>query len=148
MIRGIRRINHVAISTPDLKRAVTFYRDVLGFEETERFAWEAGSESADLVTGLKDSAAQAVLLRLGEIDLELFQYESPRPRSADGDRPVCDHGITHIALDVEGIDAVHQALIAEGMRFHSTPQPTGDGMRSAYGRDPDGNVIEIQEIFG
>jgi hypothetical protein len=31
------------------------------------------------------------------------------------------------------------------MRFHCPPQNLG-GARTTYGRDPDGNVVELQEI--
>ena len=34
------------------------------------------------------------------------------------------------------------------MRFHCPPPSFGRSpLRSTYGRDPDGNVIELQEIF-
>jgi hypothetical protein len=32
------------------------------------------------------------------------------------------------------------------MTFHCPPQDLGDGIRTTYGRDPDGNVIELQEV--
>jgi len=32
------------------------------------------------------------------------------------------------------------------MTFHCPPQDLGPGMRTTYGRDPDGNVIELQEL--
>ena len=53
MIRGI---HHTAISTADLERSVRFYRDLLGFEQVFASGWEAGAETADKITGLKDSS--------------------------------------------------------------------------------------------
>ena len=63
MLEGVQRVHHVAISTPDLDRLVSFYRDVFGFEVVEEFDWEKGYKAADQVTGLKDSAARAVRAR-------------------------------------------------------------------------------------
>ena len=44
MINGI---HHTAISTPDLERALGFYRDLLGAEAVTDFEWPVGSEIAD-----------------------------------------------------------------------------------------------------
>ena len=146
MIEGVRGVHHVALSTPDLEGLVAFYCGTLGFEELERFGWEKGQGSGDDVTGLRDSAAQVAMLRAGSFHLEIFQFSSPTPKQAESDRPVCDHGITHLALDVVGIDSLYEKLRAGGMRFHSPPCDAGDGVRVTYGRDPDGNVLELQEL--
>ena len=62
-------------------------------------------------------------------------------------RPVSDHGITHICLDVTDLDGEYDRLAAAGMTFHCPPQRIGDDVKTTYGRDPDGNVIELQEIL-
>lgn len=142
MIRGI---HHTAISTGDLQRALAFYRDLLGFETVFEAGWPTGTEVADNITGLSGSSAQVAMLRAGNTFIELFQYGSPAPGPGDPSRPVCDHGITHICLDVTDVEAEYQRLTAAGMRFHCPPQDLG-GARTTYGRDPDGNVVEIQEI--
>jgi catechol 2,3-dioxygenase-like lactoylglutathione lyase family enzyme len=144
MIRGI---HHTAISTGNLDRALAFYRDLLGFPVISEFTWPAGTEPADRITGLKNSAARAAMLRAGNAIIELFQYESPTPRSGDPRRPVCDHGITHICLDVQDLDGEYERLKAAGMTFHCPPQDLGMGIKTTYGRDPDGNVIELQEVL-
>ena len=60
-------------------------------------------------------------------------------------RPVCDHGITHICLDVADIDAEYERLKSAGMMFRCPPQGMG-GLRATDGRDPDGNVVELLEL--
>jgi hypothetical protein len=32
------------------------------------------------------------------------------------------------------------------MTFHCPPQAVGPDVRTTYGRDPDGNVVELQEV--
>ncbi|MEA2273189.1 MAG: hypothetical protein QOI98_1897 [Solirubrobacteraceae bacterium] len=32
------------------------------------------------------------------------------------------------------------------MSFHAPPQDLGGGVRTTYGRDPDGNVVELQQL--
>ena len=144
MIRGI---HHTAISTPNLERALSFSRDLLGFEVETKAAWSPDSKAAkrfDDIVGLRNSAAQLVMLSAGNARIELFEYHAPLPKPGDPDRPVCDHGITHICLEVEDIDAEYERLSAAGMRFHCPPQHLG-GAAATYGRDPDGNVVELYE---
>ena len=76
--------HHAAISTPDLDRSAGFYKDVIGCQEAWTFGWEAGSAEADAMTGLKDSAARAVMLKLGDSYLEVFEFSSPKPRTVTG----------------------------------------------------------------
>jgi len=143
MIQGV---HHTAISTGDIDRALRFYRDLLGFTEVWSSSWEVGTTVVDSIVGLKDSSARVAMLRAGNACIELFQYNTPHPQPGDANRPVCDHGITHLCLQVEDIDAEYERLQAAGMRFHCPPQVAGSGLRVTYGRDPDGNVVELLEV--
>jgi glyoxylase I family protein len=139
------RFHHAAISTPDLDRSKAFYIGVVGCEEAWSFGWEPGSAEADALTGLKDSAARAVMLKLGDSFLEIFEFSSPPPKPGDPARQVCDHGITHICLQVQDLPAEYERMKAAGMTFHSPPL-TQDSGYVIYGRDPDGNVVELIEF--
>ena len=141
----IRNIHHTAISTGDVERSLRFYKDLFGFTEVFSSAWKVGSEITDNIVGLKDSSARVTMLRLGDTYLELFQYATPPPKLGEARRPVCDHGITHFCVDVTDIDAEYTRLKAAGMVFHCPPQTVGKGVRATYGRDPDGNVVELLE---
>lgn len=143
MIKGV---HHTAISTGDLERAVDFYCRVMGFKKIFEGGWSVGFERADKITGLQGSSARMAMLSAGNAMIEIFQYSSPTPKGGDCRRSVCDHGITHICLEVVGIDAEYERLKKMGMEFHCPPQDFGRGIKATYGRDPDGNVIELQEI--
>jgi len=140
----LKAIHHTAISTGDLDRLVGFYRDLLGFEVEFQFSWDRGTELSDTITGLKDSASKVAMLKLGDFHLELFEYSSPTPKVSDTNRPVCDHGLTHIAFTVADVDAEYKRLVSSGMSFHCPPQSLG-ASKVTYGRDPDGNVVELME---
>lgn len=139
--------HHAALCTPDLDRCLAFYTGVLGCEVAWTFGWEAGSAEADAVTGLAGSAARAAMLRLGDSFLEVFEFSAPAAPAAGGERPVNAPGITHICLQVQDIQAEYRRLAAAGMRFHCPPQAQDSGFVT-YGRDPDGNVIELLEFTG
>lgn len=125
---------------------LAFYRDLLGCKVVLNFEWPVGDETFDAITALKDSSARVVMLRIGNAHIELFEYSTPRPAPGDPRRPVCDHGITHIAFEVVDIQEEYARLKAAGMAFHCAPLRTGAAY-TTYGRDPDGNVIELLEII-
>jgi hypothetical protein len=51
-----------------------------------------------------------------------------------------------LCLDVVDIESEHARLTRAGARFECSPGDFGE-IRAVYGKDPDGNVIEIQEIL-
>lgn len=146
----IKAIHHVAISTGNLERMKQFYCDVLGFNLAMELDWAPGTELGDQIEkiiGLKDTAAKVAMIEMGGTYIEFFEYRSPVPKSLDPEWTVCNHGYTHICLEVDDIDAEYDRLSNAGMTFHGPPPAVYNGMRALYGRDPDGNVIEILQII-
>ena len=149
MIKGIKGIHHTAISVPSLAAAEEFYCNRLGLRKVLRWDVEA-SEDIDQIVGLKDTAAKTLMVDAGNTYLEIFEFSSPVAGVQDN-RPVCDHGFTHIGFDVdpEEIDNVYHEMEAAGVQWHCglTGSPEdGGSTRMTYGRDPFGNVIEIQAL--
>lgn len=135
-------VAHVAISTPDLDRAVRFWTTV-GFAEVRRWSWDR-VEVVDRLTGLVGSSATAALLEGFGFALELFEFSSPAQTRADATgRPVSDHGLTHVCLTVDALDPEVERLRDAGMTFWADPVTDPRGARMTYGRDPDGNVVEL-----
>ncbi len=143
MIRGV---HHIAISTPCMARLVDFYQRVLGFELLAETEWPAGTQAINRVLGLQESSGRQAMLKAGNLCLEIFEFSTPEPAPMDPDRPVCNHGHTHLCLDVVDINQVYNQLLEKGVRFHAPPQDFGS-CKATYGRDPDGNVFEIQELM-
>lgn len=143
----INGINHVGIVTADLDRMIAFYRDALGFELRGGSEWR-DSELVDSIIGVPHSAARSVVLAAGNLYIELFEYLNPRTKVPSAPRQPYDGGYTHICIDVSDIDAVCTRLTAAGVRFNRQP-PHGEmsGLKAIYGRDPDDNIVEIQETL-
>jgi catechol 2,3-dioxygenase-like lactoylglutathione lyase family enzyme len=141
MIRGI---HHVAVHVRDLDRMVKFYHDAFGFELVgDPFDWR-DSELIDKIVDVPDSAARGCMMRAGTCYMELFQYSAPDPVSTRPLRPF-DRGYTHFCVDVTDIGQEYERLRALGMTF-GQPAPLDAGhVKTIYGRDPEGNIIEIQE---
>lgn len=141
MIRGI---HHVAVHVRDLDRMIAFYKEAFGFELVgEPFSW-SDDKFIDTIVDVPGSAARGAMLRAGTCYMELFQFSAPEPIS---DRPLqpFDKGYTHFCVDVTDIENEFKRLKGLGMSFNQ-PGPIDVGhVKTIYGRDPEGNLIEIQQ---
>jgi glyoxylase I family protein len=140
----IRGVHHLAISVPSLQAAKAFYVDTLGFALADESELPP-SKIADTVTQLTDAHSHVLMVNAGNVFLEIFEYHSPAPALQKRPR-VCDHGYTHFALEVDDIDEAYQALAEAGVEWHCAPVEVDEGYRMTYGRDPFGNIIEIQQL--
>ena len=134
----------MGIHVHDLDRMVKFYKDAFGFELVgEEFGWR-DSEFIDRIVDVPGSAARGAMLRAGTCYMELFQYSAPAPTVTSPLHPY-DKGYTHFCVDVTDIEQEFERLKTLGMTF-GQPAPIDVGhVKSIYGRDPEGNLIEIQQ---
>jgi len=137
-------VHHVAIHTRNMQRMLDFYTKALGFRPVAEFQWDDDAQ-IDEIIDLDRSAARAVMLNAGNVHVELFEYTRPAAREAEPLRP-SDHGYTHFCLEVTDIEAEWERLSKSGMTFRRRPIDMGD-VKAIYGKDPDGNIIELQQIF-
>jgi catechol 2,3-dioxygenase-like lactoylglutathione lyase family enzyme len=111
---------HAALLVTDLERAREFYGRVLGLKEKARPAFNFPGAWYDL----------------GEAELHLMVTSGPLP--APGARPRRDY---HIAFQVDDLDEARRALEIAGLVFRES----SSGLPSIFVRDPDGNLIELQQ---
>ncbi|VWX48908.1 VOC family protein [Novosphingobium sp. 9U] len=152
---GIVGIHHIGVSVPDLAKARAFYIGILGaIEEVAPMEW-SGNPFIDKVVGLQGSAARQFFCRLGNLQIEVFEYSAPVQAPLQPGRSVNEYGYTHIALQVEDVAAVHERIVAAGLHVHTPPDLStitidADGQKHGYAgtycRDFFGNVFEILEI--
>lgn len=118
------RIGHVHLKVSDLERAIAFYRDVLGFELTQRY----GRQAAFLSAGGYHH----------HIGLNTWESQGSSPP------PVSATGLYHLAIlyptRAELADALRRLMKAgiplEGASDHGVSE-------ALYLRDPDGNGVEL-----
>lgn len=142
MIRGI---HHVGVNCRDIERMTRFYCEAFGFTlvDANGFAW-AGEPMMDHIVDVKGSAAKGVMLRAGTCYIELFQYSAPPPASDVPLRPN-DRGYTHFCIDVTDMATDIEYLKRCGMTFNDRDFVDVGHVKTLYGYDPEGNVIEVQE---
>lgn len=139
-------IHHTALSTPDLDRLLRFYDEHFGFEVEFDFPWDEANEAFQKTHALPETAGRVVMISNRTSRLEIFEYRKPEPRADIPDRAHADLGIAHFCFQVTDLEKEHERLKAAGMEFVSGPVEQTPDIVNCYGRDPDGNLIELIEF--
>lgn len=113
---GVTQVG-VRIAVPELSRTMTYYRDVLGFEQ----------ESPNRV-------------RCGD-SVVIFE---PRAEAPSGFAQA-QQGWLYLTVQVRNCDAEVAAIAAGGGQVVITPRNLGKVARMAMIRDPDGNWLEVSQ---
>jgi lactoylglutathione lyase len=119
------RLHHVRLLVSDVGASITFYRDVLGFD----LKWgEASIGYASFAGG-------------NGVDLSVFH------RSGQPDATATHSGdALLLSLEVEDVDRELERLRSRGAVVAAEPRDEdGWGIRVAYVRDPDGNLLELMQ---
>ena len=123
--------NRIMLLVDDMPACVAFYRDVLGFTP------------AVLVEG--DIYAE---FDTGSVRISLYGREMLAGLIGTQDLPIPTPGQDRllVSIAVEDIDAAYRDLTAQGVTFVTPPtdRPVW-ALRTAHFRDPDGNLIEINQ---
>jgi catechol 2,3-dioxygenase-like lactoylglutathione lyase family enzyme len=127
---GMRGVDHIGMTVPDLAEAEAFFTDILGCQRALAF----GPFRDDTGTFMQDALnvdpraviEQIVMLRCGfGANIELFKYTAPdqavvQPRNSD-------IGGHHIAIYVDDIAVAADWLRAKGIRTLMGPIPVDEG---------------------
>jgi catechol 2,3-dioxygenase-like lactoylglutathione lyase family enzyme len=128
----ILAFDHVGIRVSDHETALRFY-ERLGFRETLRFPDHQANEmlSADGV----------------RINLIFNAARRPDARNVLLDEAIKLPGITHPAFIVDDLEALMRWLAAEGIVITEGPHRIGPRRVALFIRDPDGNVLEFNQLI-
>lgn len=121
---------HVGIRVHDLAAARAFY-ELLGF----RF-----------VVGPVGPEPVAILDHPNGLVINLILNAAPESTTNMlMDIPVKHAGYTHMALAVTDLDVAQRAMEEAGVRITEGPIQFPSGGRAFFVRDPDGNVVELNQ---
>lgn len=112
---------HLGLETRDLHRLERFYREALGFSLLYRHV------------SRRTPGLRCTFLQGRGLTLELCESPGAVPAT---------EGL-HLALDAADWDTLAMHLATLGLPLDEEPRVTGDGMREARLRDPDGRFIEL-----
>ncbi len=147
-IPGLRGVDHLGVTVPDLDEAERFFVDVLGAVHI----YTLGSKQADddwmlshLGVHPRTVISEIRFYRLGNgTNFELFKYDSAEGQAAEPKNS--DIGGHHVALYVDDMDAAIEHL--RGHRVEIMGDPTAskqaaEGQRWLYFRSPWGMQFEL-----
>lgn len=149
-VPGLRSLDHVAFTVPDLEEAIDFFTTHFGAIVVYRdgpFRFD-GSEMHDRLDVHPRAVSELAMLRLGNrLNLELFQYSAPEQnRSMPANSDIGGH---HVGFYVDDIDAAREYLATiPGVRLMTGPHTVPDhapiaGQRWFYFRTPWGMQLEV-----
>jgi lactoylglutathione lyase len=120
----VNKLLHTRFRVSDLEKTVHFYKDVLGLKETHRSKSPRGSE----LVFFKAPGS--------EEEIEICKY--------DGSGPVnVGYDITHLAFEVEDLEAFAKHAAEKGYPLSDGPTKTGGGSVIAFVDAPEGYEIEL-----
>ncbi len=125
------RLTHVRLLVKDFKACFRFYRDILGLEPVwgDESGAYANFETGSVAIALFGRAAMADTIGKGDLPLEAASKDT-----------AC------LIFEVPDVDGAAHGLKSKGCRFETEPTDySGWGIRAAHFRDPDGNLIEINQ---
>jgi len=118
----IEHLHHVSRVTTQLEKAVEFYRDVLGFAEIPRPAFDFRG---------------AWLFNYG-LQIHLIDKQT----AGSGEDKINSRS-NHIAFKTADLDAVERGLTERGITFQTSYQAGNRNVKQLFFQDPDGHHIEI-----
>ena len=157
---SIDGVSHFGIQVADLDRSIAFYRDVLGLELIAH--WVRDQEYIQELVGYPGVELQVAVFRFpnSESFLEVLEYRNVGSKQsvplltrnvekAAIDTSTANPGTAHFCVYVPDLDALHERLVAAGVRFVSgIKSPTvgpNKGAKAIYMIDPDGIRVELLE---
>jgi catechol 2,3-dioxygenase-like lactoylglutathione lyase family enzyme len=145
---GLRGIDHIGFTVPDLEEAHRFLVDVLEAVHIYTLGGKRGEDDwmrTHLGVHPRTVIREIRFYRLGNgSNLEVFEYEpadgqAPQPRNSD----VGGH---HLALYVDDIDTAMKTLVGRGIKFMGEPTASAQaalGQRWVYFQSPWGMQFEL-----
>jgi catechol 2,3-dioxygenase-like lactoylglutathione lyase family enzyme len=141
-------VDSIGMTVSDMDRSVNFYTKVLSFQKVSDV--EVLGTEYERLQGLFGVRLRVVKLQLGNEQIELTEYLTPKGRPIPIDSRSNDRWFQHIAIAVSDMDKAYQQLRKYRVQHASTaPQRIPDsnkaaaGIRAFYFKDPDGHNLEI-----
>lgn len=127
---GMRGVNHIGLTVPDMAQAVGFFTDVLGCQKATSFGPfrdDQGNFMQDLLAVDPRAVVEEItLMRCGfGSNIELFHYTAPDQKTVEMRNS--DIGAYHIALYVDDINAAADYFKAKGIKTLMGPLPVSEG---------------------
>lgn len=144
-------VEAVGMTVSDLDRSIAFFTSVLTFRKVSEV--EVSGAEYDRLHGVFASRLRIARLALGDEQIELTEFMTPKGRPIPVDSRSNDRWFQHVAIIVSDMDAAYARLRAHSVQ-HSSPEPqrlpdwnpNAGGIKAFYFKDPDGHPLEILQF--
>jgi catechol 2,3-dioxygenase-like lactoylglutathione lyase family enzyme len=148
VIGSILGLDHVGVGVRDMESMKSFYRDAFGFGTVLAAMPEEDHEAIHGLLRTPRAVHSALLLghEAGGPTLALFHATDPVPRPIRKDPRYGDIGVAKLTFTVPDLAAFCRdkgVLVDLCSSSKSTAAESGDGYGFMYGKDPEGNLVEI-----
>ena len=120
----VKKLLHTRYRVKDLEKTVAFYRDVLGLEEVRRHTSGRGSQLVFFKAPGSDE------------EIEICKFDDSGPVVVGPD-------LTHLAFEVDDIEAFARESAKKGYPLSDGPHKTETGSAIAFIDAPEGYEIEL-----
>jgi len=120
----VKKLLHTRYRVSDLEKTVSFYKDVLGLEETHRSTSGRGSQLVFLKT---PGSAE---------EIEICKFDQSGPVIVGPD-------LTHLAFEVDDLEAFARHAASLGYPLSDGPHRSRSGSSIAFIDAPEGYEIEL-----
>ncbi|WP_461458893.1 VOC family protein [Parasphingorhabdus sp.] len=144
-IKGVRFIGK-AVS--DIDQSIAFYQQAVPFELVSRYRVAASDIYLPGMTSKQHGNVEVALIRTPTVFVKLVDFD-PDAKAPPYAKPVIGPGYTHICFQSPATDPALPKFQKKGLEMVSRNAPVdlgGYGVTYAYGRDPDGTIIENETV--
>lgn len=141
-------VNHIGLSVRDLDATLAFYQAATGFKLVRREVVR-NSSAADKLFGREGIEYEVAVLEAPNMLFEITEFSHNRnvPISK---MPVEGPGMTHTCFqtpsNLSGYEKFKRAGVDMLSRGDGPVDLLGQGVTYAYGHDPEGNMIELEQL--
>jgi catechol 2,3-dioxygenase-like lactoylglutathione lyase family enzyme len=142
----MKGIHHIGITVSDIDTTLAFYGKAIPYRLQSRYRVPAAAFPSKVV-GRRRGEVEIAIVRMPTMFIQLIDID-PDHAAAPDPRPVIGPGYTHICFQSPATNSAYDKFRAAGLQMVSRGDKPVDiggyGVLYAYGRDPDGIMIETE----
>ncbi|GAB5487744.1 MAG: hypothetical protein Pars2KO_13140 [Parasphingorhabdus sp.] len=144
-IKGVR---YIGKTVSDIDQTMAFYKQGVPFELVKRYRIPASELFHSEMMSNSHDEVEVALIKTATVFVNLIDF-NPDVKEAPYAKPVYGPGYTHMCFQSPATDPALPKFQKAGLKMVSRNAPVdlgGYGVTYAYGRDPDGTMIENETV--
>lgn len=145
---GIKGVRYIGKTVSDIDETVAFYKQSVPFDVVSRYRVPANQLFPSELMADQHNEIEIALIQTATVFVQLIDF-NPDRKEVPYKKPVYGPGYTHICFQSSASDPALSKFMKAGLEMVSRNAPVdlgGYGVTYAYGRDPDGTMIENETV--